>query len=91
MHLTPLTNPPAEPTAQWDGITPPSRRGGPSRSITDVLVELGFVERSRADMAIEHARLAGGVAEKLLLDQKAITRTSWPARSPSATAWTTST
>jgi type IV pilus assembly protein PilB len=59
---------------QWDGITPPTRRGGSGRHVLDVLVELGFVERSRADMAIEHARLAGGAPEKLLLDQKAITQ-----------------
>ena len=30
-----------------DGITPPTRRGGSGRFLTDVIVELGFVERER--------------------------------------------
>src|SRR3712207_3270812 len=60
--------------AQWDGITPPTRRGGSGRHVLDVLVELGFVERSRADMAIEEAKGTGTAAEKLLLEQKAVTQ-----------------
>jgi len=72
MHLQPVHTTSEIP--QWNGITPPTRRGGSGRHVLDVLVELGFVERSRADMAIEHVRLAGGSAEKLLLEQKAITQ-----------------
>src|SRR3712207_5404612 len=72
MSLQPVDT--SSSTAQWDGITPPTRRGGSGRHVLDVLVELGFVERSRADLAIEHARLSGGAPEKLLLEQKAITQ-----------------
>jgi type IV pilus assembly protein PilB len=72
MHLQPVDTTAAPP--QWDGITPPTRRGGSGRHVLDVLVELGFVDRSRADMAIEHAKLAGTQPEKLLLEQKAITQ-----------------
>ena len=35
------------------GITTPSRRGGSGRVLTDVIVDLGFVERGTMDVAIE--------------------------------------
>jgi type IV pilus assembly protein PilB len=55
------------------GVTPPSRRGGSSRFMTDVLVELGFCDQERAQRAIEESRTAGIPAERVLLEEKAIT------------------
>ena len=72
MHLSPLTTPDA--TGQWDGITPPTRRGGPSRSLTDVLVELRFVDPGRMEWAVDAARAAGKTAAAMLLDEKHITQ-----------------
>src|SRR5690349_12422801 len=57
----------------WNGITPPRRRGGSGRFLTDVLVELGFTDRERAQKAIEDARSAGTPPERVLLEQRAIT------------------
>src|SRR5687767_11019630 len=72
MHLSPLPN--SDATAQWDGITPPTRRGGPSRSVTDVLVELGFVDPSRMESAVDQARAMGVTADKVLVEQQTITQ-----------------
>jgi type IV pilus assembly protein PilB len=55
------------------GITPPARRGGSSRFLTDVLVELGFCEAERVRSAIDEARSSGVPPERLLLEQHAIT------------------
>jgi type IV pilus assembly protein PilB len=51
------------------GITPPARRGGSGRFLTDVLVELGFVEAERVDAAVQAARQAGQTPEQLLQEQ----------------------
>jgi type IV pilus assembly protein PilB len=56
-----------------DGVTPPRRRGGSGRFLTDVLVELGFCDRDHAQRAIEAARRDGVTAESVLLDQRVIT------------------
>ena len=56
MHLQPLDN---SSSASWDGVTPPTRRGGSGRHVLDVLVELGLVGRMNADLAIEQGRSAG--------------------------------
>jgi type IV pilus assembly protein PilB len=61
------------PSQPWNGVTPPRHRGGSGRFLTDVLVDLGFVERERAQAAIEQARSAGRSPERVLLDAKAIT------------------
>jgi len=55
------------------GITPPKRRGGANRFLTDVLVELGHCDRERVDAAISEARASGLPPERLLLEQHAIT------------------
>jgi type IV pilus assembly protein PilB len=55
------------------GITSPSRRGGSGRLLTDVLVDLEFVDRAVADAAIDKAHSAASVAERVLLTQGAIT------------------
>src|SRR5205807_10532413 len=51
----------------WDGVTPPSRRGGSTRFLTDVLIELGYCDRDRVDGAIVESRSAGIAPERLLL------------------------
>ena len=45
---------PAEP---WNGLTAPQRRGGSGRFLTDVLVELGYTDRDRAQRAVEEATI----------------------------------
>src|SRR3954449_8226712 len=54
----------------WNGVTPPRRTGGGSaRFLTDVIVELGFVDRPRVEQAVEAARATGTTPEQVLLDQ----------------------
>jgi type IV pilus assembly protein PilB len=55
------------------GLTPPLARGRSSGFVTDVLVDLGFVDEGRAREAIEQARTADRSPERLLLEQGAIT------------------
>src|ERR671916_451944 len=55
-----------------NGITTPSRRGGSGRVLTDVIVDLGYVERDAMDEAIEMAHSAGSAAERVLLSTGAI-------------------
>ncbi|MFL5899003.1 MAG: GspE/PulE family protein [Solirubrobacterales bacterium] len=55
------------------GLTPPLTRGRSSGFVTDVIVELGYVNDGRARQAIEEARTAGKPPERLLLEQGALT------------------
>jgi type IV pilus assembly protein PilB len=57
----------------FTGVTPPTRRGGSSRHLIDVVVELGFAEKETVERAVEAARAAGVPPERMLLDQQAIT------------------
>ncbi len=59
--------------ATQDGVTPPQRRGGSGRFLTDVLIELGFCPPERVQAAIEEARRSGVTAESVLLDRREIT------------------
>ena len=59
-------------TGHWNGVTTPSRRGGSGRLLTDVLVELGFVDRDQMDAAVTGAR-SGVAAEHRLLAEGAVT------------------
>ena len=59
--------------ATQDGVTPPRRRGGSGRFLSDVLVELGFCPPERVGAAIEEARRSGVTAESVLLDRREIT------------------
>jgi type IV pilus assembly protein PilB len=52
-----------------DGITPPTRRGGSGRFLTDVIVDLGFVDRERVAAAVDAARTAGHTPEHVLQEQ----------------------
>src|SRR5213082_1684051 len=60
-------------TTHPTGVMPPSRRGGSSRFLTDVLVELGFCDQERVQKAIESSRTAGIPPERVLMEEKVIT------------------
>jgi type IV pilus assembly protein PilB len=49
------------------GITTPSRRGGSGRVLTDVIVDLGFVEQEAMDEALTRADESGQLPERLLV------------------------
>jgi type IV pilus assembly protein PilB len=50
-----------------NGITTPTRRGGSGRVLTDVLVDLGFVDRGTMDLAIERGTESGSAPERVLV------------------------
>ena len=60
-------------TPSGSGLIPPARRGGPSRFIADVIVQLGYVDRERADAAVDLSRKQGKRTGQVLLDTGAIT------------------
>ena len=79
-HLRPVSAAAAEAEAtahvsedRGDGLTPPRRRGGGARFISDVVVELGFAPRERVDAAVEEGRASGRTPERVLLDSGALT------------------
>jgi type IV pilus assembly protein PilB len=59
-------------TEGWGGITPPKRRGGAARFITDVVVELGFLPKEKVDGAVEEGRSSGTSPEEVLLRSGAL-------------------
>jgi len=63
---------PPAPQGTGNGITPPTRRSGPSRFIADVIVELGYVDRERADAAVEESRRQGKRTGQVLLESGAL-------------------
>jgi type IV pilus assembly protein PilB len=79
-HLRPVpesgdsTAPALQPESSGPpGLTPPAVRGRSSGFVTDVLVDLAYVDDARARTAIEEARTAGQPPEQLLLQQGAVT------------------
>jgi type IV pilus assembly protein PilB len=56
-----------------NGLTPPQRKSGGSRFISDVIVEMGFLPRERVDQAVEQGKATGRAAEQVLLEASAIT------------------
>ncbi|MDX6588156.1 MAG: type pilus assembly protein PilB [Solirubrobacterales bacterium] len=54
------------------GLTPPIGKAHSGMFITDVLVELGYVDKERAQLAVEEARGAGRTPESILVEQKVI-------------------
>jgi type IV pilus assembly protein PilB len=72
-------NPPAQTGAptqtrkKGNGVTTPSRRGGSGRVLTDVIVDLGFVDQADMDGAVERANQAGALPERLLVADGALT------------------
>jgi type IV pilus assembly protein PilB len=78
-HLRPVpdsgdsTAPSLDPQpGEKPGLTPPVSRVRSSGFVTDVLVDLGYVDEQRARLAIEEARTAAKPPERLLLEQRAI-------------------
>jgi len=55
------------------GITKPRRAGGPARFLTDVMFDLGLVDREGVTAAIEEARRTGKTPEDVLLESGALT------------------
>ncbi len=58
---------------RFDGITPPRSRGVTSRFLTDVILELGMVDRDRVERAVQESRSQGVAPERVLLEEGAIT------------------
>ena len=55
------------------GVTAPSLNGAGRRFLSDILVELGFVDEQEAERAVEAARHPGQTPEKVLLQGGTIT------------------
>jgi type IV pilus assembly protein PilB len=58
--------PPTRPR-RGNGITTPSRRGGSGRILTDVIVDLGFIDRGTMDLAIDRATANGSSPDRVLV------------------------
>jgi type IV pilus assembly protein PilB len=74
-HLRPVADATAvapEPERPADGITHPGSRHAGPRFLTDVIVELGFADRERADAAVNTARESASTPEEVLLGWGAI-------------------
>ena len=54
-------------------MSPPSLNGAGRRFLSDILVELGFVDQAVAEQAVEAARRPGMTPEKVLLENGTIT------------------
>ena len=54
------------------GLTPPSLTGAGRRFLSDLIVELGFVDADTVASAVEAARRPGLTVEKVLLEQGAL-------------------
>jgi type II secretion system (T2SS) protein E len=77
MSADPLTGeiagPGSGPPLSAPGVTAPTLSGAGRRFLSDILVELGFVEEEVAAQAVEAARHPGQTPEKVLLEGGAIT------------------
>jgi type IV pilus assembly protein PilB len=62
-----------EEAAAPSGITPPTRRGGASRFLADVIVELGMLSKEQATKASEEARSTGRALEQVLTESASLT------------------
>jgi type IV pilus assembly protein PilB len=61
------------PAVPSNGLTPPTRKPGGSRFISDVIVEMGSLTRERVDAAVEEGKASGRSPEQVLLESGAIT------------------
>jgi len=61
-----------DPPADWNGITPPQVRGGTTRFLSDVIIQLGYAPHETVQAAIELARQQGTTPESILVDQGAL-------------------
>ncbi len=66
------TDTPTRPK-RGNGITTPSRRGGSGRVLTDVIVDLGFIDRGTMDLAIERGTENGSAPERVLVQDGTLT------------------
>jgi hypothetical protein len=55
-----------------NGLTPPRKRGGRGRFISDVIVELGFAAEERVKAAVEEAKSSGRTPEQVMLQSGAL-------------------
>ena len=60
---TEIGAPPTPPKKKGNGVTTPSRRGGSGRVLTDVIVDLGFVEQGVMDEVIARSEDQGALPE----------------------------
>jgi hypothetical protein len=67
-----IAGPGSGPPLSGAGVTPPSLSSAGRRFLSDILVELGFVEEVQAEQAVEAARHPGQTPEKVLLESGAI-------------------
>ena len=80
-HLRPVPGPDAQAATAAatqtegpsTGLTSPQRRGVGTRFISDVIVELGFLDRDRVEAAVAEGRAAGRTPEQVLLESGALT------------------
>jgi hypothetical protein len=68
-----IAGPGSGPPLKGPGVTPPSLSGAGRRFLSDILVELGFVDETEAERAVEAARNPGQTPEKVLLESGTIT------------------
>ncbi|MET0616001.1 MAG: hypothetical protein ABW142_11175 [Thermoleophilaceae bacterium] len=68
-----IAGPGSGPPLSGPGVTPPSLNGAGRRFLSDILVELGFVDEGLAERAVEAARHPGQTPEKVLLEGGTIT------------------
>jgi hypothetical protein len=67
-----IAGPGSGPPLSGPGVTPPSLSGAGRRFLSDILVELGFVDEAQAEHAVEAARHPGQTPEKVLLESGTI-------------------
>jgi type IV pilus assembly protein PilB len=65
--MNPTAQTGAPPKKKGNGVTTPSRRGGSGRVLSDVIVELGFVDQGTMDVALANAEDQGTLAERILI------------------------
>jgi hypothetical protein len=63
-----IAGPGSGPPLTGPGVTPPSLSGAGRRFLSDILVELGFVDEEQAERAVEAARSPGQTPEKVLIE-----------------------
>ena len=67
-----IAGPGSGPPLSGAGVTPPSLSDAGRRFLSDILVELGFVDQAQAEQAVEAARSPGQTPEKVLLESRVI-------------------
>src|SRR6185503_18967183 len=68
-----IAGPGSGPPLSGPGVTPPTLSGAGRRFLSDILVELGFVDEDQAERAVEAARHPGQTPEKVLVEGGTIT------------------